>query len=77
MAETMQVPVATKYRVLNEQRVVVLTGRDQFALQDTQVALPFATLKFLAGSLLTVEGQAEIARAGGAIMDTSGGKTPT
>lgn len=77
MADTMQVVLATKYRVLNEQRVVVLTGRDQFALQDTQIALPFATLKFLAGSLLTVEGQAEIARAGGTITDTLGGKAPT
>lgn len=77
MADTMQVPLATKYRVINDQRMVVLTGRDQFALNDTNIAVPFALLKFLAGSLMTVEGQAELARSGGALLDTSGGKNPT
>lgn len=77
MADTMQVPLATKYRVINDQRMVVLTGRDQFAPNDTHIAVPFALLKFLAGSLLTVEGQAELARSGGALFDTSEKKSPT
>lgn len=59
-----QVPVSQRYQVVNDQRVVVFTGRDQFALNDTSIAVPFALLKFLAGTLVTLEGQVEMARLG-------------
>lgn len=56
-----------KYHIVNEQRVVVFSAREALALNDTVIAVPFALLKFLAGSLVTAEGQAELARMGGQI----------
>ena len=48
-ANDVQVPIATQYQILNDRRVIVFTGRDQFALNDTALAVPFGLLKFLAG----------------------------
>lgn len=75
-ATTQQVPLATQFRIVNEQRVVVLSGRDQFALNDTVLALPFGLLKHLTGSLVTAEGQAELQRAGISLQQPPKG-TPT
>lgn len=63
-ANDVQVPIATQYQILNDRRVIVFTGRDQFALNDTALAVPFGLLKFLSGSLVTAEGQAELQRLG-------------
>lgn len=72
---SLQVAVSTKYQVLNEQRVVIFTGRDQFALRDTVLAVPFGLLKYLAGSLVSAEGQAELRRMGARLLaDDQGGK---
>lgn len=65
MAKDEQAVMATKYQVINERRCVVVSGRDQFSLHDTHMAIPFGLLKFLAGSLAVAEGKAEIARVSG------------
>lgn len=64
MAKEAQAIIATKYQVINERRCVVVSGRDQFSLHDTHMAVPFALLKFLAGSLAVAEGKHELSRQG-------------
>ena len=65
MASTdVQVPISTQYQILNDTRMVVFTGRDQLALNDSKLAVPFGLLKYLAGSLSSAEGQAELVRLG-------------
>lgn len=59
-----QVPISTEYQIVNETRMVVFSGRDQFALNDSKLAVPFGLLKYLVGSLTSAEGQAELQRAG-------------
>ena len=63
MASTdVQVPISTQYQILNDTRMVVFTGRDQLALNDSKLAVPFGLLKYLARSLSSAEGQAELVR---------------
>jgi hypothetical protein len=67
--QSINVVLATQTQILNEQRVVVLKGRAQFALEDTVLAIPFGLLKHLAGSLQLAEGKAELARAGATLQE--------
>lgn len=71
-----QVPTSTRFEIVNDRRIVVFAGRDRFALQDTQLAVPFGLLKHLAGSLMSAEGQAELLRMGVQLQtDAQAGKT--
>lgn len=73
---TRQIPTSTRFEIVNDRRVVVFAARDQFALQDTELAVPFGLLKHLAGSLMSAEGQAELLRMGVQLQaDVQAGKT--
>jgi len=65
-----EVLIARQYQIVNESRIVVFRARDQFALVDTEIAVPFGLLKYLAGSLSTAEGRVEMARLGMVLNET-------
>lgn len=69
-----QVPVSTQYQIVNDKRMIVFRGRDQFALVDSALAVPFGLIKYLAGSLVSAEGQAELQRLGISLNDPSAPK---